>query len=375
MMKDFFEAKSFHRIALVAAVVLVLGLAACGGGGDESNNNACVSGGSGASESAPYIICTAKDLADLADRVNTGTESSDMYYQLGRNIDLSAYKSSKGWIPIGITYWFTGNFDGNGKTVTNLFIDDDSSIDPAGLFGRIDDGGTVKNLGIEGADITGGSLYVGGVAGRVGVGSSGSVSNCYVTGKVSGEQTVGGVAGHVGSGGSVSDCYVTGKVSGEQIVGGVVGNVGSGGSVINCYATGKVSGENFVGGVAGSVVYGGSVTGCAALNPEIERNSGANTTFGRVAGSTSTLVNNVALSDMTPPGGIVFAGTASNKDGANITKGEAKTQTTYSGAPRNWAFSGGDPKWKWGGASYPLPVLYWQTGAQIPAALPDHLLP
>ena len=346
MMKDFFEAKAFRAIAFAAAAMLVFGLAACGGGGDESNNSACVSGGSGASESAPYIICTAKDLADLADRVNTGTEDSDMYYQLGRNIDLSAYKSDKGWIPIGITYWFTGNFDGNGKTVTNLFIDDDSSIDPAGLFGRIDDGGTVKNLGIEGADITGGSLYVGGVAGRVGSGSS--VSNCYVTGKVSGERTVGGVAGYLDDASSV----------------------------INCYATGKVSGGEYVGGVAGSVVYGGSVTGCAALNPEIERTSPTIlTTFGRVAGSTSTLVNNVALSDMTPPGGIVFAGTASNKDGANITKGEAKTQTTYSGAPRSWAFSGGDPKWKWGGASYPLPVLYWQTGAQIPAALPDHLLP
>jgi hypothetical protein len=272
------------------------------------------SGGTGTSGD-PYQISSAADLEQLATDVNGGNATYNaVYFKLTADLDLelagygTTFNSGKGWIPIGQTYAFCGNFDGDGHVISNLYIND-VTLSSAGLFGFID-GATVHDLGLENVNITGGR-YVGGVAGWL-TGSS-SLSNCYATGDVSGTgNVVGGVAGWVyisslsncyatgtvsGTGnetggvaggvtnGSLSNCYATGTVSGNISVGGVVGWVGgnaSGSSVSNCYATGDVSGNSNVGGVVGWVGSNASssVTDCAALNPSVTGNSDV----GRVAG-------------------------------------------------------------------------------------------
>lgn len=381
-------------------------------------------GGTGDSDD-PYLICTAAQLAKLAEMVNafaTNSEYGDKYYKLLADIDLSdngtEWNDGKGWIPIGSTYGnsFKGNFDGNNHKVSGLYIND-NNLGYAGLFGYIV-GGAVQNLGVEGS-VTGkfhvggvvgivwegsvtncyvtgtvsGNNFVGGVAGEVGycsvtncysavavsgiesfvggvagdVDYSSIVANCNSTGTVSGESWVGGVVGWLSDSSSVTDCYATGTVSGNSGIGGVVARVNGLGSnsVTKCYATGAITGTSEVGGVAGYVSSGSSVTDCVALNPSITRSSGSSTTFGRVAGNKyGTLSNNVAWANMELPSGTY------GENGANITVVQAKTQTTYTGL--GWAFgTNEDNPWKMGIGGYGLPVFYWQTAA--PAAMPEHL--
>ena len=388
-------------------------------------------------DGSSFLIQTPAQLAELAERVNAGTEPPGLYYKLLTDIDLSGYgagwNNGAGWIPIGHArngIGFSGHFDGNGHTVSNLYINC-TEYYYTGLFGVVR-GGAVKNLGIVDADITGGRYnngvenYVGGVAGYIGKGSisgnvgiiSGIITNCYVTGVISGYQYVGGVAGSsrssitncyatcavsgtgssvggvvgditngsidncyatgtVSSGyhdvggvagcminGSMTNCYATGAVSGNDAVGGVAGNVIEGSNMTNCYATGAVKGSRNVGGVAGQVI-GSNITNCAALNSSIYSVS-VYTSSGRIAGdviSNSTLSNNVAWDGMTSN---VTLQTSNNRAGTGITAAAAKTQNTYQ-STLGWNFSS---VWKWGGTAYSLPVLNWQTS--VPA-MPVHL--
>jgi hypothetical protein len=143
---------------------------------------------------------------------------------------------------------FTGVFDGNDHKITNLTIDDaGAGNDYLGLFGGIGEDGEVRNLGLEGVSVSG-DEYVGGLLGENSWG--GSVSNCYSTGDVSGDYSVGGLVGS-NWGGSVSNCYSTGSVSGDYGVGGLVGVNYCYCNVSNCYSTGDVNGVGDVGGLVG----------------------------------------------------------------------------------------------------------------------------
>ena len=163
-------------------------------------------------------------------------------------IDASASATDNPWIPIGkdSNHEYTGIFDGNGKKIIMLTIND-SSMDDAGLFGYVGNRGIVKNVGLEGGSVNGRNC----VGGVVGSASYGIVENCYNTGKVSGIKDVGGVVGFA-SGGTVKNCYNSGTVNGSSDdVGGVVGNNPSYGKIINSYNIGNVSGKEVVGGVVG----------------------------------------------------------------------------------------------------------------------------
>ena len=319
--------------------------------------------GSGTNDS-PYQIGNPAQLAKLAELVNTGKWAYiDKYYKLTDNISLldygAGFNGGKGWIPVGNNYslgnCFSGNFDGANFTVSNLYINSTGS--EIGLFGCVSFG-TITNLSIVDADITGGAS-TGGVAGRVR--GDGSTTNCYVTGSISfsgNGYPIGGVVGAVSLGSNVTNCYSAATVSGNDAVGGVVGFVG-GGSVSNCYATGVVSGNDAVGGVVGIVRDGGNISNCAALNPSIKRTSGTYITFGRVAGEilsgNGTLSDNVAWDGISALGGITFgAGAHDNENGADITTEQAKQQATYEAL--GWNFT---TVWKIEeGAGYPK--LVWE---------------
>ena len=217
-----------------------------------------------------YTVTSAEGLKNLAELVNNG--ATDINITLTADIDLSGID----WTPIGIDYnhQYTGTFDGNGKTITGLTVT--TSDQYAGLFGYLGSGGTVKNVVLEGVQITSdnGLGYVGGVAGD----SWGTIENCSVSGSVSGSD-VGGVVGSQW-GGSITGCNSSATVKGMVRAGGVAGATNSGASLTGCYATGNVTIENnttnaaYAGGVVGSNGGSSTLTGCYATGSVTGSGSG-----------------------------------------------------------------------------------------------------
>lgn len=150
----------------------------------------------------------------------------------------------KEWTPIATSASpYTGIFDGQNHTISGLYFNQENSYD-VGLFGR--NNGKIANAGILDSYFYGTSK-VGGVCGN---NYTGTISNCYNTGSVSGIGTAGGVSGYNYTG-SITNCYNTGNVSGSSgFVGGVSG-YNDGGTITNCYNVGSVGGSGYVGGVNG----------------------------------------------------------------------------------------------------------------------------
>ena len=162
----------------------------------------------------PYQIWDANHMQTI------GAESNDwaMHFMLMADIDLSGVTYSRALIGHDKDHSFTGSFDGNGHIVSNLTVEGENYV---GLFGYIGDGGSVCDLGLKEANITGHN-HVGGLVGC----NNGSVTTCCSTGTVSGiERKVGGLVGENWRG-SVSDCYTTADVNGVFEVGGLVGDAG-----------------------------------------------------------------------------------------------------------------------------------------------------
>ena len=150
---------------------------------------------------------------------------------LTADIDLTG----KGWTPIGTDYdnSYTGTFDGGGHTIMGLTVT--TNYQYVGLFGRLGEAGTVKNVVMEG--VNNHSLgYAGGV---VGFSRGGTIENCSVSGSVSGTVSVGGVVGAQRDG-SITGCSSSATVKGTLNVGGVAGQTIFGATLTACYATGNV---------------------------------------------------------------------------------------------------------------------------------------
>ena len=163
----------------------------------------------------------------------------------------------KEWAPIGTGETspnvYTGTFDGRNYTISGLYFNQENSYD-IGLFGR--NNGKIANAGILDSYFYGTSK-VGGVCGN---NYTGTITNCYNTGSVSGLGTLGGVSGYNYTG-SITNCYNTGNVSGSSGFKGGVSGYNYTGSITNCYNAGSVSGNGNVGGVTG-INYTGSITDC-----------------------------------------------------------------------------------------------------------------
>ena len=217
-----------------------------------------------------YEVYNAEGLKNIAKLVNDGNTGIDI--TLTGNIDLKGID----WTPIGKddNKAYTGTFDGNGKTITGLTVT--GSYKYAGLFGDIDENGTVKNVVLEGVQITSdnSSGYAGGVAGD----SWGTIENCSVSGSVSGTTFAGGVVGSQW-GGSITGCNSSATVKGVIFAGGIAGETNSGASLTGCYATDDVTVENdgtnnsHAGGVVG-YNGGGTLTACYATGSVTGSGSG-----------------------------------------------------------------------------------------------------
>jgi len=202
-------------------------------------------------------------------------------YTIANDIDASEtmdWNDGAGFEPLGT--WdegFTGTLDGNGHTITGLYINRSETID-VGLFGFIEEGAVVKNVGLVNSNVTG-QWAVGGLVGT----NSGTVDDSYVKGTTFGQEGVGGLVGYNWEGtvknsyalgntagigeswgigglvginehGSVKDSHAMGNTTGVVAIGGLVGvnELGLGLSLIeNSYAIGNTSGVENVGGLVG----------------------------------------------------------------------------------------------------------------------------
>ena len=213
------------------------------------------------SNTKTYTVYNADGLMNIAELVNGG--KTDINITLTADIDLTG----KNWTPIGTDYdnSYKGTFDGGGHTITGLtFTTNDEYV---GLFGWLNRAGTVKNVVMEGVQITSHQIYGGSIGGVVGY-SWGTIENCSVSGSVSGTVYVGGVVG-VQIGGSITGCSSSATVKGTVDVGGVAGQTNSSATLTACYATGNVIIEmdpkkNIAGGSLVGMNAGSSLLACYA---------------------------------------------------------------------------------------------------------------
>ena len=232
-----------------------------------------------------YTVTSADGLMNVAELVNGG--KTDINITLDKNIDLTG----KGWTPIGTSFdnSYKGTFDGGGHTIKGLTVTTNDQF--VGLFGYLNRAGTVKNVVMEGIQITSNHMFgcTGGVVGY----SWGTIENCSVSGSVSGTDCVGGVVGSQKAG-SIIGCSTSATVKGTHYVGGVAGE--KWGTMTACYATGNVTLEiasqknNFGGGVVG--LNGGSrVLACYATgNVTSTGSSTGNVHIGGLFGDSYTTV-------------------------------------------------------------------------------------
>ena len=228
----------------------------------------------------PYEISTAAELAWFRDYVNN--ESQYASATLTEDIDLSEFchaadaatnTEELSWVPIGNGRMYCGTFDGNGKTIRNLYIN--STIMYKGFFGYAN-GGSIKNITFDNAKVknthyngtgilTGafekctieniktlancsveGTYNTGGIAGT----GTGNISNCENRAMVNGTNNVGGIVGN-SSDNTISSCANYGAVTGTKSnVGGMVGFFISG-TIQNCANYGDISGADYVGNQIG----------------------------------------------------------------------------------------------------------------------------
>ena len=207
-----------------------------------------------------YTVTSADGLMNIAELVNGG--KTDINITLDKNIDLTG----KDWTPIGTSFKnsYTGTFDGGGHTITGLTVTTNDQF--VGLFGYLNRVGTVKNVVMEGIQITSNHMFgcTGGVVGY----SWGTIENCSVSGSVSGTDCVGGVVGSQKAG-SIIGCSSSATVKGKHYVGGVAGQTNSSATLTACYATGNVTIEinpakNIAGGSLVGMNAGSSLLACYA---------------------------------------------------------------------------------------------------------------
>ena len=229
----------------------------------------------------PYFISSLDNLYWLSQT----SSDWDKYFKQTTNIDASTtsgWDGNAGFSPIGnSTTKFTGSYNGQNYTISNLFIYRPST-NFIGLFGWTQ--GTIINLGITSATITG-DLATGTIVGYLRESTS-NISNCYSTGSVTGGQLTGGLVGYLYQYASVENCYTTCTVVGSDMVGGFVGRIRANCSIDNSYSVGNATGGNvdwiYIGGFTG--LNEGLISNCCSHGNAI-RSGGSDDRVGGFCGT------------------------------------------------------------------------------------------
>jgi hypothetical protein len=272
----------------------------------------------------PYQIATAEDLILLGET----PEDYDKHFILTADIDLDPNLPGRKVFDRAVIApdindagdgfqgaTFTGVFDGDGYTITNLTI---SGRRYLGLFGQLGLGAMICNLGLEAIDVNGTSDYIGGLAGH----NEGHITKNYSTGMVHGDDEIGGLLGD--NLGYVTECYSAGLVKGDESVGGLVGE--NYGSITTSYSTCMVSGWENVGGLSGYNSYDGQINRCFSTGLV----TGAEDVGGLVSG------NNVNITDCFWD--METSGQDTSVGGEGKTTAEMQTANTFLEA--GWDFVG-----------------------------------
>ena len=299
----------------------------------------------------PYQISTAAELAWFRDQVNSG--NTTISATLTKDIDLAEFCHAKdaakntdelSWTPIGNSgNKYQGTFDGNGKTISNLYINatywDIGITLFTGFFGYTDAGGSIKNITFDNAKVKSVDDYYTGIL--VGIAAScieniKTLANCSVEGK----DNVGGIAGKAN--GNIGNCENHAMVNGAGFVGGIVGRYAySGKSITSCANYGVITGtRNQVGGMAGYFVSGtiqncanygditgtfyvGNLIGCAdECNLDNVLGTG-NVTATSNKGQAGLLVGNIEKSSSTASGILAYNSSAKLTINGTVQTGEA----------------------------------------------------
>lgn len=350
-------------VYLSAILAVVLGFV-------HSLSAATYSGGSGTAAD-PYQIANKGDLLTLA----ATTADYSKYFILVTDIDLAGEIFTAAVIApdstVSVSFQgteFTGCFDGNGHSISNLHINTTSGY-YIGLFGRINYG-YVSNLGLVNVDITG-YERVGGLCGE----NWGTINHSYATGAVTGSNYAGDLCGN--NLGTINLCFARGTAEGNDYAGGLCGrnsgtitqsyaavavtesgsNVGglcgyNYGTISQCYATGDVAGSNNVGGLCG---YNRSIiVECYAAGAVIGESF--------VGGLLGYLYSGTVTDSFWD---IQTSGQTTSAGGTGKTTGEMQTQSAFSDA--GWDFSNTDGDisgWVLSGIEYPC--LIWEITSVIP---------
>ena len=260
--------KSLACLLCLALLVGMLPVAALAEDNPPANDEVSLAD---AATDTPIEISSAEGLKKIGTEPDFPLNGS---YVLAEDIDLSG-SAEKPWTAIGN---FTGTFDGAGYKISGLYLNA-GNLGPTdqglGLFTHVRQGGTVKNLAVEGIiDCSERQLNLP-IGGIVGKNNGGTISNCTsivgITASV--DSNVGGIVGSSDSG-TIENCHNTGSInvtcSNSDIgIGGIVGKT-SNGTVKTCENTGNVTVDHYctgTGGIVGYAVGGSKVSNC--------RNSGS----------------------------------------------------------------------------------------------------
>lgn len=296
-------------------------------------------------ENDPYLIEDVEDLKKLAENVKNGTDYEGKYFQLTANIDLN---NEPNWTPIGTEdTLFQGTFDGGGHQITNLKI---GKREYGGLFGNVW-GATIQNCNVTGE--VNGYNYSGGIVGYAN--DNTHILNCSFQGNVEGNgQDRGGIVGSTSIGCEVSGCFVTGTVTGDREVGGIAGSgvgtikncyalanvtatgVNAGGiagkaygvTIENCYYSGEVSAKDYAGGIAGYVSGAKTIRNCVSLAESVTGIGFVNRIVGCVRQNTN-LINNHSYNrtKLVIDGNTTYADGTDEKDGTNVFVSAGRVMT------------------------------------------------
>lgn len=317
----------------------------------------------------PWIISSLDELNYFSSQVNAGTSYTGAFFKLKLTINTGGKATP--FIPIGgngsSSLFFDGTFDGNGRTIADLYIDQEEGM-YIGLFGVLGSNAVVKNLGITGNSAVKALGYVGAIAGK----NLGKIENCFNYATVTANSNVGGIAGT--SEGEVTKCYNIGAINAVKTTsaGGIVGyntakisesyNIGTisaktnnaggvagtstpTGEITTCFNSGIIKGANNVGGITGYMM-GASRIGNSYSSGQIFITNPSNTAIGGVIGRKE---GTAQLTNCYYDGQMCDAGGAMNELTAGVTKLTTRAMTV------NTPFAGFDlDKWSFETGLYPL---------------------
>lgn len=306
-MKQFWS-KSLACLLCLALLAGMLPMAALAEDNPPANGEVCLAD---AATDTPIEIDSADELAKIGDDGYPLNGS----YVLADDIDLEG-SADNAWKSIGN---FTGTFDGDGHTISGLYLNADSAAGPTdqglGLFTSVGKGGTVRNLTVEGEIIPTklGSKPIGGVAGK---NNGGTISNCTSRVDITGStySSVGGIVGDSDSNSTIENCRNTGSINVTRSsagsatgIGGIVGT--SNDTVKTCENTGNVTvgGYGLIGGIVGRANGSSKVSNCRNSGDISAKNNGNSITGGIVGdnyGAISRCNNTGAVSGTGTAGGI-----------------------------------------------------------------------